>query len=361
MDTKRSTLPRRTVATALKGLNPILQRLLHPSTPAGGANLNPLGDRLREAELVRLNVKNMGYDLGRALAQQNLSAAQRSVEAPMHVGLGSKPTTQLDIESPWLWHWCQRLDTAVIYHRKVWEFAYVLQVLWENGMLQPGKRGIGFGCGEEPIPSFLASLGVSVTITDQDSDTAKKQGWAQTGQFTETLDSAFREDLVDRSAFDKLATLRYVDMNAIDDDLSGYDFCWSICAYEHLGSISKGQDFVVNAMKVLKPGGIAVHTTEFNFASNGPTIDGGPTVLFRKKDFEEIGAAIYENGDVPSDMTFDVGDGPIDNFVDVPPYDYTDENWEVKDPRVNHLKLSLSGYPTTCYGLWARRGPVSSK
>src|SRR5690606_19636013 len=117
---------------------------------------------------------------------------------------------------------------------------------------------------EEPIPSFLTSLGVSVTITDQAPANAERQGWMQTDQFTGSLDSVFRGDLVDRLTFNELAELRYVDMNAIDNDISGYDFCWSICAYEHLGSIKKGQDFVVNAMKVLKPGGIAVHTTEFN-------------------------------------------------------------------------------------------------
>ena len=356
MGAKRPTLPRRSVATALKGLNPLLRRLLHPSDPAGGANLNPLGERLREAELVQLNVKNMGYEIGRALVQENLSAAGEMVPAPVYVGLGSKATTQQDIESSWLWHWCQRLNTAVIYHRKVWEFAYTLQVLWENGMLEPGKRAIGFGCGEEPIPSLLASLGVEVTITDQNSDTAKKQGWAQTSQFTETLDSAFREELVDRETFNRLANLRYVDMNAIDNDLSDYDFCWSICAFEHLGSITKGQKFVTNAMQVLKPGGIAVHTTEFNFTSDGPTIDDAPTVLFQKKDFEEIGAALRDAGDMPAEMNFDIGNGPIDNFIDVPPYYYTIKNLEDKDTRVNHLKMSLSGYPTTCFGLWARRG-----
>jgi len=33
-----------------------------------------------------------------------------------------------------------------------------------------------------------------------------------------------------------------------------YDYCWSVCAFEHLGSIQKGLDFVKNAMNVLKPG-----------------------------------------------------------------------------------------------------------
>jgi len=27
-------------------------------------------------------------------------------------------------------------------------------------------------------------------------------------------------------------------------DLTGFDFCWSICALEHLGTIAQGLDFI---------------------------------------------------------------------------------------------------------------------
>ena len=83
--------------------------------------------------------------------------------------------------------------------------------------------------------------------------------------------------------------LRSVDMNSIPDDIEGYDFTWSACAFEHLGSIDKGLEFVKNSLKCLKPGGIAVHTTEFNASSDQNTLTSGPTVLFRKKDLELLG------------------------------------------------------------------------
>ena len=52
-------------------------------------------------------------------------------------------------------------------------------------------------------------------------------------------------------------------MNHLPDDLRGFDFTWSSCALEHLGTLAAGADFVVAQMDCLRPGGVAVHTTEF--------------------------------------------------------------------------------------------------
>ena len=170
----------------------------------------------------------------------------------------------------------------LILHRKLWELAYLLQALHENGLIAEGRRGLVFGAGEEPIPSYLAARGVAVTVTDLARDAAMASGWATTGQHVASLDQAFQAHLVDRATFDRLVDFRVADMNAIPADLTGYDFCWSICALEHLGSIEKGLAFIENALATLKPGGVAVHTTEFNVDPRGPTNDHWPTVLFKR-------------------------------------------------------------------------------
>lgn len=322
---------------------------------------NPVSSALGNISLAHLSIKSLGYELGRAIAQSNLAEARTVIPAPIRADLTSKAVTQADIESPWLWHWCQKLNTEVIYHRKIWELAYVLQVLWENGMLEPGKRGIGFGCGEEPIPSLLAAMGVDVTITDQGYDEAARKGWVATAEHTGTLDQAHFADIVDAATFQRHASLKVVDMNAIQPDLGGYDFCWSICAFEHLGSIRHGQDFVVNAMKVLKPGGIAVHTTEFNIDNANGTHEGVTTVLFQQRHFEQIAERLRAGEDTPAPLDFDTGGGPIDTFVDLPPYSFEAHDYMKalelgKSARVAHLKLAVGGFASTCFGLWARRG-----
>jgi hypothetical protein len=50
------------------------------------------------------------------------------------------------------------------------------------------------------------------------------------------------------------------------DDLSTYDFIWSSCSLEHLGSLELGEQFIYNSLKHLKPGGVCPHD-EYNAQS----------------------------------------------------------------------------------------------
>jgi 2-polyprenyl-3-methyl-5-hydroxy-6-metoxy-1,4-benzoquinol methylase len=325
-----------------------------------------LGDRLVDVsraqdpdrillDPIRLNIKNFGYQLARDLAPR-LASVDPAGEPRDH-GLGGRPTTQADMESPWFAHWCQELRIAPIYHRKLWEFAFVLQVLSERGRLRPGLRGIGFGCGEEPLASYLASRGITVTVTDLDPAQSVGRGWVETGQHTSALDQAFKPELVDRDRFEELVKLEYVDMNGIPSSLEGrHDFCWSICAFEHLGSIENGLRFVENAMRTLKPGGVAVHTTEFNYLSEDETVESGSTVLFLRKHFVELKRRLEASGHEVGELDFSTGGGVLDRFIDVPPYAWDGASEDIWGPNPEHLKMTVGRFPCTCYGLIVRRG-----
>ena len=303
---------------------------------------------------VRLNIKNFGYQLARDRAPR-LAAVDPAGEPRDH-GLSGRPTRQADMESPWFVHWCRELHIAPIYHRKLWEFAFVLQVLWERGRLRRGMRGLGFGCGEEPLASYLASLGIEVTVTDLDPARSVGLGWVETGQHTSALEQAFKPELVDRDRFKELVKLEYVDMNRIPSSLEGrHDFCWSICAFEHLGSVENGLRFVENAMRTLKPGGVAVHTTEFNYLSEEETIEGGSTVLFLRKHFLDLKRRLEASGHQVGELDFTTGSGVLDRFIDVPPYSWDGASEDVWGPQPEHLKLTVGRFPCTCYGLVVRR------
>ncbi|CAB3733546.1 hypothetical protein LMG22037_05808 [Paraburkholderia phenoliruptrix] len=61
--------------------------------------------------------------------------------------------------------------------RKQWEFVYTLEALSQARMLAPGKRGLGFGCGEEPLAAVMAKRGSIVTATDLETvDNVKQDG-----------------------------------------------------------------------------------------------------------------------------------------------------------------------------------------
>jgi SAM-dependent methyltransferase len=146
-------------------------------------------------------------------------------------------------------------------------------------------------------------------------------------------------------------------MNAIPHTLGGYDFCWSVCALEHLGSIRQGLDFIENSLNVLRPGGIAVHTTEFNFLNDNETIDNWGTVLFQRKHFIEIHDRLTRAGHGVATLDFDIGNKVLDKFIDLPPYvhdlpESVRERWAGGS---DHIKLMVDGFACTCFGLIVRK------
>jgi hypothetical protein len=138
----------------------------------------------------------------------------------------------------------------------------------------------------------------------------------------------------------------------IGDDVRDYDFCWSSCALEHLGSLRLGMDFIINSVeKTLKVGGIACHTTELNLSSNDTTVESGDTVLYRRKDLDQLIGELRERGHQVDEFVIAPDAHFLDGFVDTPPF-------IGPTPEVGpaHLKLQLYGYACTSVGITVRRG-----
>lgn len=229
-------------------------------------------------------------------------------------------------------------------HRKQWEFVYVLSALEQAGMLEPGRRGIGFAVGAEPLPSVFAKLGVEVLATDAPEELESTEQWAKLGLHSRTIEDLWFRDIVPKDKFLEQVTFARADMNAIPKDLSGFDFCWSSCAFEHLGSLKHGIDFVENSLACLNPGGVAVHTTEFNLDSNEDTVEASDLCLYRKRDIDELRARLSAAGHEVFTFNHFPGSDPIDMSIDEPPYS------------IPHLKLLVAGFATTSLGLIIRKG-----
>lgn len=268
------------------------------------------------------------------------------------LGMHSKACTQNDMESPWVSYWCDRLKRPIDYHRKTWENAYIMQMIYEHFQGDISRKtGIGFGCGEEPLPSVFISDGAEITVTDAPVEISG--AWTSTGQHAASIDAAFHPRLVDEALFRKSAKHAFVDMNNIPNDLAAkFDFTWSVCAYEHLGSIERGIHFIDRTCDLLAPGGISVHTTEFNY-DDGPTIDKGMTVLFQKAHFIEMGRRAAARGFTVAPLEFSVGEGVFDGYIDNPPFP-----WDAKGaPSIAHLKVGIGGFRSTCFGIAISRKP----
>lgn len=271
--------------------------------------------------------------------------AARTVASPTLARPVSQACTQAQMEDPIFGEWCEKTHLKPAMHRKVWEFVYILQALSLHGKIKAGVRGLGFGVGQEPLPAYLASQGVEILGTDLEAEVAADLGWIKTGQHTASKEALNARKICQPDEFERLVSFRFMDMNSIHEDLRGkFDFCWSACALEHLGSIKHGLDFIKNSIDCLTPGGLAVHTTELNCTSNRKTLEHPSTVLFRRKDLQKLAKQLRAKGH-RIELNFNLGDQPLDKHIDVPPY--------TSNP---HLKLQVAEWTTTSFGLIVQKG-----
>jgi hypothetical protein len=257
------------------------------------------------------------------------------------------------LRSPALRAWADRLrplwagaedERDVMLHRKMWEWLFIAEALRERGMLAEGRRGLGFGVGQEPLVALFASEGCDVVATDQPHDAAVASGWTDSEvEWADGPEALNRSGLCPAEDFACRVRFRPVDMNALPKDLRGFDFSWSSCALEHLGTLGAGADFVLDQMDCLRPGGVSVHTTEFLVSSESETVESGGTVFYRRRDIEALAARLRRAGhDI--DVDYDLGTTPEDVHVDVPPFSDV------------HLRTELSGYVTTSLALVVTKG-----
>lgn len=244
------------------------------------------------------------------------------------------------MQADWYKRWCRELNEEPKLHRKQWEFVYIMQALWERGCIEKNKKGLAFAVGSEPLPSVLANYGCYITATDILPQQGIEKGWTDADQLCFGIESLNKRNLCSDETLKKQVSYRPVDMNEIPADLNDYDFNWSSCSFEHLGSIEKGIDFLKNQLATLKPGGWAVHTTEFNVSSNDRTLDSGDTVIFRMKDLESLKEQLNKDGHFVEAFDFSLGGLPADFNVDMFPHQQ-----EV------HLKLQLNEFVVTSIGI----------
>jgi hypothetical protein len=242
-------------------------------------------------------------------------------------------------------HWLARLREPFRMHRKLWELAYITQALYERDMIRPGRRGLVFAVGREPTPALLASLGCEIVATDLAAEDERSRVWDATSQWAANLECLNERGICEPDAFRRRVSFRTADMNDIPTDLRSFDFTWSTCAFEHCGSIDLGLAFLERQMACLRPGGVAVHTTEFNLGSNRETITTGPTVIFRMRDMETVAARLRAEGHRVEPFDLHPGDAAEDRYVDPPPYG--------SEP---HMRLLLARWPATSIGIVVEKG-----
>jgi SAM-dependent methyltransferase len=141
------------------------------------------------------------------------------------------------------------------FHRKIWEFNQTLYGLRKLRRLAPDAAALGIGCGHEELMYFLANRIASVVATDLyegsyiggESDADVLEHPAKYAPFT------YREDHLQ---------VRRMNGLALDAADATFDFAFCLSSIEHFGTIGDKQQALREMFRVLKPGGVAVVTTE---------------------------------------------------------------------------------------------------
>lgn len=256
---------------------------------------------------------------------------------PSSIGLHSSVCQQIHFVLDEFRYWINAMGRRPRFHRKEWEWFYCAQALFERGFMQSGKAGLGFAVGREPLPSLFAAYGCDIVATDQGAESAERSGWSATDMYAGEYESLHHPNIVGRKEFMERVRFEPVDMTAIPKHLFGeFDFCWSSCALEHLGSLESGLQFVENSIKTLKPGGVAVHTTEFNLQSNESTLETQGDSIYRRQDIEALIRRLEGSGHIVEPVEWTMGNGLVETVSDTPPYKQSP-----------HLKLNIAGYDCT--------------
>jgi hypothetical protein len=308
---------------------------------------------LNDVELTQADRENLDRQL--ALGRVDLTEHNADSRPPEFGTVVSQTPSAQQFEHPDFLRWESLLGFdhwADGFHRKVWEWAYILQAGRQYGVLSGGRRAVGFGVGNEPLPAVFARHDMSVIATDlTDIDEAESvQRWAETGQRLRGIEGLLRPDIVADERAMELIETRSVDMNRIPE-LPPCDLIWSAGSLEHLGSPERGIEFVRRTADLLAPGGIAVHTTEMDLVPHEQSIDYGELVCYQPADLRRLASVLRDDG-YEVDLNLHVAmETPADRWVSV----VLLHGFDLAAGESAHLKVALGESVLTSMGIIVAR------
>lgn len=255
----------------------------------------------------------------------------------------SQTCTAAQILEPRYEAWAKQLGETPRFHRKQWEYVVILEAARQADVLHEGASAVGFGVGTEPLPAVLASLGVDVLATDQAPE--KAGHWSRRSEHASEVAALEKPWICRSEQFYQRVQFRQADMNRLLG-FGLYDLVWSACAIEHLGSPSAGLKFVRESLKLLAPGGLAVHTTEFELTRTEKTADYGHCAVYRLSDLTQLCEEVTEAGFEMEINPYVAFEHAADRSI-APPFSRGDEQF--------HLKLALYESITTSFAIIIRR------
>jgi len=221
-------------------------------------------------------------------------------------------------------------------HRRVWQHVYIVSVLASMGCIGKGRSAIGLGVQRERIASLLASRGVEVVAIGRPGETTEQESRGGL--------HLFFPEIVQLEDFELLVHFTEADLREPELDLGGpYDMCWSCAMAQHMGTLDKVTGLLEGSLNLLKPGGVAVHTLDFNVGSDSATVEEPNFSIPRRRDIEALVTRLTRAGHEVLPLNLHPGHDTADGVVDTPPYG------------LPHLKLQVGEHVVTSLGIAVRK------
>ena len=144
-------------------------------------------------------------------------------------------------------------------HRKAWEITYVSLLADHFGA--GGGSGLGLGVAHEELLFHFANVCERVVGIDLYNSLHWEGAALSPEQVYDLAPFPYRRERL---------KVQHMDMRALEFPPDSFDFVWSISVIEHVDSIAELETVFEGIHRVLKPGGHAFLTTEWNMVADNP-------------------------------------------------------------------------------------------
>jgi len=166
------------------------------------------------------------------------------------------------------------------FHRKQWEFAMIFNALLRCRLLKGDRVGLSMGGGRERLLYAIGRCIRELVVTDL-YGTGTTWDCARTDD-PETFIKGDKPFPVD----DRKLTVLPMDMRELQFPDHTFDFCYSSCAIEHIGTRDDVIRHLNEVARVLKDDGVYVLTTEIHYGKE--TIEDPNNFIFSPDFLNEI-------------------------------------------------------------------------
>jgi SAM-dependent methyltransferase len=144
-------------------------------------------------------------------------------------------------------------------HRKAWEITYVSLLADHFGA--GGGSGLGLGVAHEELLFHFANVCQRVVGIDLYHSQHWEGAALSPQQVYDQAPFPYRRECLE---------VRHMDMRNLEFPAASFDFVWSISVIEHVAAIEELETVFAGIQRVLKPGGHAFLTTEWNVVPATP-------------------------------------------------------------------------------------------